>query len=306
MSRSITVVEEQASITATEALVVAKPVRRRRAPGRSTHRTIHVLVYLLLAFAAIGVLYPLFWMFASAMKTSAQIFSDPWSLPSTLNIDAFVTAWHQGLVRYIVNSVILTVASLFLTLAIAAAAAYGLTKLRLPFAKTITFLVLGGLMISPTTALVPLFELMQAVGLYDTRIGLIVLYVAYRLPFTIFLLRAYLLTMPSELEDASVIDGASRGQAFFYIVVPLMRPALVAAGLVNVLHTWNEFPFALIFLNDPALKTLPVGLLDLKSTIQTDWPVLFAGLALAALPMIVAFVIGQRHFVRGLAEGIGK
>lgn len=131
-------------------------------------------------------------------------------------------------------------------------------------------------------------------------------YTAYRLPFTIFLFRAYMITLPDEVIEASMIDGASLLQTFWRIIVPLCRPVLVSAGLVYVLFAWNEFPFALILLNDPDLKTLPVGLLDFKSALQTDWSVLFAGLTLAALPMIILFISAQRTFVRGLADGMGK
>lgn len=131
-------------------------------------------------------------------------------------------------------------------------------------------------------------------------------YTAYRLPFTIFLIRAYMITLPDEVIEASMIDGASLLQTLWRIIVPLCRPVLVSAGLVYVLFAWNEFPFALILLNDPDLKTLPVGLLDFKSALQTDWSVLFAGLTLAALPMIILFISAQRTFVRGLADGMGK
>ncbi|SKB71704.1 carbohydrate ABC transporter membrane protein 2, CUT1 family (TC 3.A.1.1.-) [Arthrobacter sp. 31Cvi3.1E] len=282
----------------------SRPVSKPRKPFGP--RVVTAAVYAVLILLAIAVLYPLLWMFTSAMKTSAEIFSNPWALPTSLDFTSFGTAWQQGVVKFVLNSVLVTVVSLVLTLGISSAAAYGLTKLRMPFAKTATFLLLGALMVSPTTALVPLFQLLQLTGLYDTHLGLIILYVAYRLPFTIFLIRAYMITLPADLEDATVIDGASRFQAFRLVILPLTKPALISAGLVNVLHTWNEFPFALIFLNNPALKTLPVGLLDLKSAVQTDWPVLFAGLSLAALPMIIAFVLGQRHFIRGLADGIGK
>ncbi|MDF9277410.1 carbohydrate ABC transporter permease [Arthrobacter sp. EH-1B-1] len=264
------------------------------------------LVRILLVVMSIGVLYPLFWMFSSAFKTSAEIFADPWALPNTLSFENYVKAWNQGVVAYFANSVIITVISLAITLLLGAAAAYALTKLNLPFSKTVTFLILGGLMVSPTMILVPLFQLLQTVGLYNTHAGLIIVYVAYRLPFTIFLIRAYMLTLSDEVVEAARIDGANSLQIFLRVIIPLCKPVLASAGLVYVLFAWNEFPFALVFLNDTDLKTLPVGLLDFRSTLQTDWSVLFAGLGIASLPMIIAFAIGQRYFIRGLSEGMGK
>ncbi|WP_430593152.1 carbohydrate ABC transporter permease [Humidisolicoccus flavus] len=280
----------------------SRPVRRSRIGGRIAR----IAVAIVLVIMAIGVLYPLFWMFSSAFKTSVEIFASPWALPQHLNFDSWVTAWEKGVIAYFANSVFVTVISLGLVLILGAAAAFALTKLSIPFAKTITFLVLGGLMVSPTMILVPLFQLLQLLNLYDTHAGLIVIYVAYWLPFTIFLIRAYMLTIPNDMTEAARIDGASTLQLFTKIILPLCKPVLVSAGLVYVLFAWNEFPFALVLINDPELKTLPVGLLDFKSALQTDWPVLFAGLAIAAIPMMLAFAIGQRHFVRGLAEGMGK
>ncbi|MCG7310716.1 carbohydrate ABC transporter permease [Brachybacterium sp. ACRRE] len=269
-------------------------------------RLVRIIVWVVLILMAIGVLYPLFWMVSSSFKSSAEIFGSPWALPTSLSWESFATAWEEGVFQYFVNSTLITVGSLVLVLALGTAAAFALTKLRLPFAAPISLLILGGMMISPTMILVPVFQLMTAVHLHDTLIGMVLVYTAYRLPFTIFLIRAYMITLPDEVIEASMIDGASLLQIFWRIIIPLCRPVLVSAGLVYVLFAWNEFPFALVLLNDPSLKTLPVGLLDFKSALQTDWSVLFAGITLAALPMIVLFIAAQRTFVRGLADGMGK
>ncbi|WP_306318831.1 MULTISPECIES: ABC transporter permease subunit [unclassified Streptomyces] len=142
--------------------------------------------------------------------------------------------------------------------------------------------------------------------LYDTYWALIVLYTAFKIPFTTFLIRAYLLGQPVEVEEAAFIDGASRWQTFWRVVVPMARPILVSAAVLQSLFSWNEYAFALVFITDDRLKTLPVGLADMAGRLNSDWPMLFAGLTIAALPMIVVFLIGQRHFVRGLSAGVGK
>jgi raffinose/stachyose/melibiose transport system permease protein len=199
-----------------------------------------------------------------------------------------------------------TTASVITTVGISALAAYALTRVRIPYATPITLAILGGMMVSPTVALIPLFRLIQALGIFDTYWALIVLYTAFRIPFTMFLIRAYMITISRDLEDAAVVDGASRFQVFRHVIMPLSRPILVSAGLVQALFAWNEFMFALVFINNQDLKTLPVGLLDLQSRFLTNYPVMFAGLAISALPMILIFVLGQRQFIRGLAEGYGK
>ncbi|QKV92409.1 carbohydrate ABC transporter permease [Streptomyces sp. NA02950] len=258
------------------------------------------------AALAVAVLYPLCWMALSGLKTNGEIFSDPWSLPGEPHWETYADAWDQGVLRYLLNSALVTSASVLAVVLISAWAAYGLTRLDIPCSQPALLLVLGAMMLSPTVALVPLSQLLQALGIYDTYWALIVLYTAFKVPFTTFLIRAYLLGLPTEVEEAAHIDGASRWQIFWRVVVPMARPILVSAAMLQALFAWNEYAFALVFITDDRLKTLPVGLADMAGRLNSDWPMLFAGLTIAALPMIVVFLLGQRHFVRGLAEGVGK
>jgi raffinose/stachyose/melibiose transport system permease protein len=125
-------------------------------------------------------------------------------------------------------------------------------------------------------------------------------------PFTTFLIRAYMIDLPREIDEAAKMDGAGHAQIFWRIVLPMCRPILVSAALLQALFAWNEFVFALAFISDDALKTLPVGLMSMQSRLTTDWPVVFAALSIAAAPMILLFLVGQRQFLRGLTEGVGK
>ncbi|MBI0299181.1 carbohydrate ABC transporter permease [Streptomyces sp. PRKS01-29] len=258
------------------------------------------------AALAVAVLYPLCWMALSGLKTNGEIFSDPWSLPGEPRWETYADAWDQGVLRYLLNSALVTSASVLAVVLISAWAAYGLTRLDIPCSRPALLLVLGAMMLSPTVALVPLSQLLQALGIYDTYWALIVLYTAFKVPFTTFLIRAYLLGLPTEVEEAAHIDGAGRWQIFWQVVVPMARPILVSAAMLQALFAWNEYAFSLVFITDDHLKTLPVGLADMAGRLNSDWPMLFAGLTIAALPMIVVFLLGQRHFVRGLAEGVGK
>lgn len=262
---------------------------------------IAVLVVLLVA-----VLYPLIWMVLSGFKSNAELFSNAWGLPGEWRWSNYTTALDQGVFRYFVNSLGITIASIVGVVFVSAWAAYGLTRLQLPGAEAITLVILGGLMMSPTVALVPLFDLLQTLNLYNTRVALVILYISYRIPFTLFLIRAYFLTLPQDVEQAARVDGANHWQIFRHIVLPLSKPILVSAALIQALFAWNEFAFALVLISDTALKTLPVGLLELRSAVTTNWPVLFAALTMASVPMVIAFLAGQRHFIRGLADGVGK
>jgi raffinose/stachyose/melibiose transport system permease protein len=278
-------------------------LERRSLVASSIWRT---LAYLLLGLLAIAVIYPLVWMVLNGFKTNAELFGDPWSLPQALRWENFAKAWNLGVVRYLANSVIVTVASVAATVLFSSMAAYALTRHRIPFAGAITVLLLGGMMLAPTVALIPLFRLIRAIGIFDSYLALIVLYTAFRIPFTVFLIRAYMLTLSRDMEEAAIVEGASQWQIFWRVIVPLARPIIVSAALLNALFSWNEFAFALVFINNNDLKTLPVGLLAMQGRVLSDWPVLFAALSMAAIPMILVFLAGQRQFIRGLAEGYGK
>jgi raffinose/stachyose/melibiose transport system permease protein len=265
-----------------------------------------VFVWGLLAGLVVAILYPLLWMVLSGFKTNQEVFGDPFGLPGALRWENYGTAWQQGVFRYFGNSVIVTAVSVVTTTMVSAWAAYGLTRLALPLNQGMLLLILGGLMLAPTVALVPLFRLLQTLQLFNTYWALIILYTAFRVPFTTFLIRAYMIDLPMELDEAAKMDGATTGQIFWKIILPMCRPILVSAALLQALFAWNEFVFALAFISDDSLKTLPVGLMSMQSRLTTDWPVVFAALSMAAAPMIILFLIGQRQFLRGLTEGVGK
>ena len=299
-------------VTTTSASTIAHPrtsqgsaVAPNRGPGMR-QRIGSWLIWLALAILALIVIYPLLWMVFSSFKDNSEVFGHPFGLPSQLRWHNFVEAGNAGVVRYFTNSVIVTAASILTTTLFSAWAAYGLVRLKIPFGGPVLLLLLGGLMLAPTVALIPLFGLLQQLHLYNTRWALIVLYTAFRIPFTTFLIRAYMIDLPPDVDEAAILDGASRSQIFWQIILPMCRPILVSAALLQALFAWNEFVFALVFLSDGNLKTLPVGLMDMQSRLLTNWPVQFAGLTMAALPMLVLFLIGQRQFLRGLTEGMGK
>lgn len=286
---------------------VVERVGNDRSPAGAVASAIgRTVAYILLIVLAVAIIYPMAWAVLNGFKSNLELFGDPWGLPTTWRWENFLKAWNLGVVRYLANSVIVTGASVVTTVLFSAMAAYALTRQRIPFAGPITVLLLGGMMLAPTVALIPLFRLLQALGIFDTYWGLIILYTAFRIPFTVFLIRAYMITISREMEDAAIVDGASRWQIFWLIVMPLSRPIIVSAALLQALFAWNEFVFALVFINDTDLKTLPVGLLAMQGRVLSDWPVLFAALTIASIPMILLFLAGQRQFIRGLSEGFGK
>jgi raffinose/stachyose/melibiose transport system permease protein len=243
-------------------------------------------------------------MALSGFKNNAQIFGNPFALPVVWTWENYVTAWNQGVRNYVTISVIVTVASGICTVLISAWTAYGLTRTRMPGKPLVVGFVLGGLMLSPTVAVIPLVRMMQGLGLYNTFWALIVLYTAFRVPFSTFLIRAYMLDLPREIDEAATIDGATEGQIFWRIMIPVCRPIIVSCIILHVLFAWNEYLFAMIFSGTD--QTLPVGLTSIMAKHGTNYAVVFAAMTISALPIVIVFFAAQRYFIRGLSEGIGK
>lgn len=255
---------------------------------------------------AVVVLYPLLWMILNGFKTNAELFGNPFALPTDLSFGNYRDAWNRGVSDYLAASVLVTVTSTVATVFISAWAAYGLTRVDIPLNKVLTAVILGGLMLTPTVALVPLVRMFQTIGLYNSFWALLILYTAFRIPFTTFLIRAYMIDLPREVDEAAQIDGAGRWTAFWRIILPMCKPIITSTVLLHVLFAWNEYLFAMVFTNGNDVQTLPVGLTSLMSKHGTDFPVVFAGMVIAAVPVVLLFLFGQRYIVRGLADGIGK
>jgi raffinose/stachyose/melibiose transport system permease protein len=260
----------------------------------------------LLLGLVILVVYPLLWMALSSLKTNSEILGSPFALPSHLDFSSYGRAFSRGVGDYLFNSVLVTAVSVIATTLVSAWAAYALTRVTIPFSKTLLMVIVGGLMLAPTVALIPLVRLLQSWGLYNSYWALIILYTAFRVPFTTFLIRSYMIDLPVDVDEAAVIDGAKRHQIFWRIILPMSTPIIVSAVILQILFAWNEYLFALVFIGDDSLKTLPVGLATLSSRAVTDFPSVFAGMTIAAVPMIALFIFGQKYFIRGLAEGVGK
>jgi raffinose/stachyose/melibiose transport system permease protein len=265
-----------------------------------------IFLHAFLICLGVVVLYPLLWMALNGFKSNAQIFGDPFALPLRWSWDNYVTAWNRGVRDYLTVSLLVTVASALCTVLISAWTAFGLTRTRMPAKPLVVGLVLGGLMLSPTVAVIPLVKMMQALGLYNTYWALIVLYTAFRIPFSTFLIRAYMLDLPRDVDEAATIDGASERQIFWRITLPLCRPIIVSCVILHVLFAWNEYLFAMIFSGATGMQTLPVGLTSIMARVGTDYAVVFAAMTISALPIVIVFFAAQRYFIRGLSEGIGK
>ena len=248
-------------------------------------------------------IYPLVWVATNSLKTDLQLYEDSWSLPQEYHWENYERAWKFGIARYILNSVLVTSLSVLLNIGFSLAAAYGLSRFRFRGQTVLLYLILGGLMLAPEVSLIPLFRILTTLNLYNTYFAMILPNVAFGIPFTTFLVRSYMLGLPKDFEEAAIIDGASPFGVFWHVVIPLCRPIIASAMLLDAMRVWNEFMFALTFVVNDNLKTTPLGLMSFAGALREQWTVVMAGLIISAIPMIVLFLLTQRQFIRGLAAG---
>lgn len=268
-----------------------------------------IAVRAIVLMVLLTVVAPLVWMIYTSLKTAAEIFASPWALPEKPQWDNFARAWTKANIgRYMTNSIIVTVISVAFIVLLSAMAAYALVRFPSQLSSWMLNGFMLGLMVPVQVALVPLHSLLRNLELLDTHLGLILVYIAFSLPFTIYLLSGFFRTLPAELEDAAAIDGCSRMGAFWLVMVPIAQPALVTATIFNSLGIWNEFLLALIILGKDELKTLPLGLANLQMVMryQTDWGALFAGLVISLLPVLIIYICLHDRIAEGITIGALK
>jgi multiple sugar transport system permease protein len=281
--------------------------KRRRALVRAT--VIYIGATLLALFAAL----PMVWMVSTAIKPRTAVFQEPTSvIPSAPTLDNFIrvtqplTPSGRYFGTYFLNSTLVSVASAFFSVMVAAPAAYAFSRFRFPGKQATYFAVLARNMFPLIVFLIPLFTLMTSVRLTNTYPGLILAYLTFTLPLSIWLLKGFFDAIPPELERAARIDGCSRFGAFFRIILPLTTPGLAATAIYSFVQAWNEFPYALNLAFSTQMRTLPVGMTFFFSENSSDWTGLMATAVIISIPVIIIFMILQRFFVSALTQGAVK
>lgn len=267
----------------------------------------HPFVYLVLAVYTLVNISSFLWLFSTSLKPSSEIVSSsPFSLPQTVQWENYADAWGIGRIgSYLFNSLWVTTIATLAALMISSMAGYILGRVRFRASGLVMAVFLAAMMIPPFMIVIPLYNVLDSVGLLDNLFGLILVYIAMQVPLNTFILTAFHKSIPGELEESAAMDGASPSRTFFRIILPLTGPALIACGIVNVLQIWNEFLYALIFITDRDLYTLPVGIFNLSqiADYSSNWGVLFAGMAMSVVPVLVLFALFQRQFTAGVAQG---
>ncbi|MDX3850674.1 carbohydrate ABC transporter permease [Streptomyces sp. AK02-01A] len=270
---------------------------------------LNVFSHGVLVIWAVLVVLPLLWAVMTSFKDDRSIFTSPWSLPDTLHFDNWSRAWTQAhMSDYFLNTVLVVAGSLAGTLLLSSMAAYVLARFEFPGNRFIYYLFVGGMSFPVILALVPLFYVMNNLGLLNSIHGLILVYIAYSLPFSVFFLTAFFRTLPTSVAEAAIIDGASHTRTFFQVMLPMAKPGLISVGIFNFLGQWNQYLLPTVLNTDPDHKVLSQGLVQLAVSqgYKGDWSGLFAGLVMAMLPVLAAYIIFQRQVVAGLTAGALK
>jgi raffinose/stachyose/melibiose transport system permease protein len=252
-------------------------------------------------------LLPIATLFLGSMKARTEVFSDPLALPDAFSVENFVFAWNQGgFQQYFTNSLVVVLVSLTLILVCGSLVAYALVFLDLPAENWLLLFFIGGFMVPQQVLFVPLYTLMNELGLLNTYFSLILVYVAFALPFSIFLIRQYFVGLPRSYAESARMDGCSEFQIFYRIYLPVSTPALAAVGIYQFVSLWNEFLYALTFITEDSMRTLPAALLAFQGRYSSHWPRLFAGILISVTPPLLFFIFFQKHFVRGLNVNTSK
>lgn len=252
---------------------------------------------------------PILWVLVSSLKAGHEIVGSPWALPTQPQWQNYGNAWREaGIGSAFMNSLIVTLATLAILLPSGAMAAYVLARYPFRGSKLIFGTFLGGMMFPHFLVIVPLFFLMRSVGLLDTKVGLTLVYVAYSLSFTVFVLTGFFQTLPKELGEAAMIDGCGHASTFWKVMLPLARPGMIVVGIFNAIGLWNEYGLALVLVPGEENRTLPLGIANLTMTqqYQSDWGALFAGLVIVMVPVFAVYWLFRDRIHETMLAGAVK
>ena len=266
-------------------------------------RVVGLLVLILWSITAV---YPLLWATFTSLKTREELFANTWGLPSNPQWSNYVYAWGTGnMGAAFVNSIIVTSLSIVLLFVISPMAAYALARAEYRGKGTILYILLAGMYIAPQVSIVPLAILLQSLGLMDSAIGLVMVYVASGLPYSIFISRLGFLSIPSSLEDAAKVDGLSTFQTYRKVALPLALPSVFIAMILEAIFIWNDFLYPLVFITSPDKNTLPLGLFRFQGSYLIQYGPLAAGIMISTVPLLILYILFSERIKKGIAAGIG-
>ena len=275
--------------------------------GRKPVRWGRVAAYAVLVFHLLVTLIPLYIMVVTSLKTNKEIFTAPFALPGSLNFDGYRKVLElNDFPRYFFNSILVTGVSIAIYTLVSLLAAYAISRFHFKGRNALYIYFLLGMMVPIRIGVLNMFEMFNKLHLSDTLLGLILIYSAMSIGFSVFIMTGFMRGIPKEIEEAARIDGCSSFRILWTILVPILKPAIATAVIYNFVPIWNDFYFPLIFIKSEELKTIPIAVTVFFGQYQTDWPTVFASLSMAALPALIFYFLMSKQFIRGLTAGAVK
>jgi len=263
--------------------------------------------WLFLGVIVLITICPLVWVFLSAFKTNQEIIRTPLALPSNWSLNGFKAALDLAPIpTFYLNSIIVSIFSTVLNVLLVSMGAYVLARVQSRWSNALMAVLSVSLFIPITAMIQSIYNVINSIGLYDTRTGLILVYTAMGLPMTLFIMRSHFLSVPKEVEESAYIDGSSFGRTFFTVALPIAKPGLSTAGILCFIACWNEFLFSLTLTSKTSIRTLPLALNYFTSAFSFNYTALFAAVVMIVLPSILVFIALQEQVVGGLASGAVK
>ena len=263
--------------------------------------------YFILILFTILFLYPIFWLFLNSFKTATELFDSPWSLPASFSLENYIRAIIVGNVgRYFLNSTIVTSIVVLLSTTLSAMAAYGIQRLKWKLSTVVLSIFLLGMTIPSHATIIPLFSMFNFLRINNTYIAVIIPHIVFTLPISIFILTGFFKTIPLEMEEAAVVDGYSIPKAFIKIIIPISTPSLVTVTVITFITAWNDLLFPQIFLSEPSMMTLPVGLTAFQGRYSTDYVGMIAAVVITIIPSIITYCLLHKRIINGMITGAVK
>ena len=268
----------------------------------------YIVLTAILMIVAVVQIFPFYWMLTFSLKSNNEIYGGNIAgLPKTLHFENYVKAFSTGNIGvYLKNSIIVTVVTIIFVSLLACMAAYAMLRMEWKLQKSVFGLFLIGYMIPMHATLLPLMKLLGKIGFLNSRLALILPYIAFGLPFAIYIMSGFIRTIPRELEEAACLDGCNIFQIFFHIIIPLLKPAISTVVIFTFLSAWNELMLAMTFVNDAQKKTLTYGIMSFEGQYAVDWGTVGAGLSIATIPVLIIYLIFAEAFQKGIVAGAVK
>ncbi|MDR2998105.1 MAG: carbohydrate ABC transporter permease [Microbacterium sp.] len=300
--------------TDTRAAVTIDKGKRSAPETRTTKSTtgdkvVGGVSHVVMAIWSLIVILPMVWTLIGSFKTTKEIFASPFGLPAEWNFNNYVSAWvDNNFGGMFVNTVIVVGCALVLVMVLGAMCAYVLARFQIPGSRVIYYLMLAGLTFPPFLAIVPLFFILQGMGLLNTLPGLIITYVAFALPFTVFFLFSFFKSLPYEIQEAAYVDGASEWRTFFQVMLPMAKPGMAAIAIMNFLGLWNQFILPISLNTNQDNYVLSQGMASYASSAgyALDFGQMFAAVMITIIPVLIVYILFQRQLQGSVSQGTSK